>query len=100
MLHGDETVSGFSGCNHFNGLYKLAGEKKMKFNENMAVSLKACLDMDVDERRFLDVFPAADRYIDGGDHLILLGDSGGGMGAFEAVCFCGGRYAFCLLGCV
>lgn len=87
MLRGDETVSGFSGCNHFNGQYKLAGEKKMKFNENMAVSLKACLDMDVDERRFLDVFPAADRYIDEGDHLILLDDSGEELATFEAVYF-------------
>jgi len=59
----------------------------MKFNENMAVSLKACLDMDVDERRFLDVFPAADRYIDEGDHLILLDDSGEELVTFEAVYF-------------
>lgn len=87
MLRGDQTVNGFAGCNQFNGQYELKGEDQIKFNKNMAVTLKACPDVEVDERGFLDVFPAAEGYLLKGDDLTLLDEDGTALATFEAVYF-------------
>lgn len=87
LLRSDQTINGFAGCNSFNGQYELKGKDEIEFHENMATTLKACPDDDVDERGFLDVFPAAKGYILEGDDLTLVDDEGTTIATFEAIYF-------------
>lgn len=87
ILRSDQSVDGFAGCNHFNGKYELDGHDKISFDQNMAVSLKACLDVEVDERAFLDVFSQVDQYLVDQDDLTWMDSQGDVIATFEAVYF-------------
>jgi heat shock protein HslJ len=52
MLKSDGTVSGFAGCNYFNGTYTLKEGMRLKFEENMALTMKACPDIEENETEF------------------------------------------------
>jgi heat shock protein HslJ len=54
-------VHGFAGCNNFNGTYKLEGNGRIKFSENMAMTMMACPDMEI-EQAFIKVLAQADNY--------------------------------------
>ncbi|HCY00908.1 MAG TPA: heat-shock protein [Bacteroidales bacterium] len=86
-LRSDNTISGFAGCNHFSGSYELKEENRIVFNENMAVTMMACPDVEVNERAFLKVFKQADNYSIDGDTLFLNEGERGSIATFEAVYF-------------
>lgn len=87
ILRSDGSISGFAGCNQFNGQYELAKENRISFNENMAMTLKACPDVDVDESAFLKVFELTDNYTIDADTLILNAGERASVAIFEAVYF-------------
>ncbi len=87
MLKSDGSISGFAGCNHFHGQYELTKENSITFNKNMAVTLKACPDVDIDERAFLKVFELTDNYSLDGDTLSLNIGEKEALAVFEAVYF-------------
>lgn len=86
-LRSDNTISGFAGCNHFNGSYELKEGNRIIFNDNMAVTMMACPDVEVNERAFLKVFKQADNYTIDGDILYLNEGEKGTIATFEAVHF-------------
>ncbi len=63
-------VEGFAGCNIFNTTYTLEKGNRIRFSP-MAATLKACPDVDVNERDFFEVFELADNYTTKGDTLSL-----------------------------
>ena len=87
ILRSDNSISGFAGCNRFSGSYELMEGNRIAFNENMAVTMMACPDVDVDERAFLEVFLKADSYVIDGDTLHLNAGEKIPLAIFEAVYF-------------
>ncbi|RTE55312.1 META domain-containing protein [Arenibacter aquaticus] len=87
ILKSDHTITGFAGCNHFNGSYKLEEGNRIRFNENLAVTMKACLDGNNNESAFLKVFKMADNYTINGDVLKLNVGRRAPLAVFEAVYF-------------
>ena len=87
LLRSDGSISGFAGCNQFNGQYELSKGNRISINENMAISLKACPDVDVDESAFLKVFELTDNYTIDGDTLSLFVGKKPALAVFEAVYF-------------
>jgi len=83
-LKNDGRVTGFSGCNGINGEYNLEKGNRIRF-KNMAATLKACPDMDLDEQAVLDVFNTADNYTINGDILHLNIGRRAPLAVFEAV---------------
>lgn len=62
MLKADENrVVGFAGCNTFNGTYILENGGRLRFSQ-MATTMKACPDVDVNEAKFLKVFELTDNF--------------------------------------
>lgn len=86
-LRSDNTISGFAGCNQFSGSYELKIENRIAFSKNMAVTMMACPDVDVEERTFLIVFQLADSYTIDGDTLCLNNSKRVPLAVFEAVYF-------------
>lgn len=85
ILNEDSTMAGFAGCNAFNGEYEMEGGNRIRFKRNMAVTLKACPDVDIDERAFLSVFEKVDSYDLRGDTLSLHVGSQAKMAVFVVV---------------
>lgn len=56
ILKNDETVSGFAGCNQFNGQFELSEGNRIRFNKNLALTMKSYPDLDINESEFMDVF--------------------------------------------
>lgn len=86
-LRNDGSISGFAGCNHFNGQYKLTEENGISIDDNLAVTLMICPDVDVDESAFLQVFSLVDNYTINGDTLRLCVGTNTPLAIFEAVYF-------------
>lgn len=87
MLRSDGSLSGFAGCNYFNGGYVLKDGNRISFNENLAISLKACPDVNVDEQAFLKVFGQANNYTIDNDMLRLNSGKKESVAVFEATYF-------------
>ncbi len=85
ILNQDGTMNGFTGCNQINGEYKLENGNRIRFKENMAVTLKACPDKDLSELDFLEVFKLADNYTMDGNTLSLNVGRRTLLAIFEAV---------------
>lgn len=86
-LRSDGSISGFAGCNHFNGQYALTNGNGISICENMAISLKACPDVDIDESAFLRVLLRANNYTINNDVLSLSVGEDAPLAVFEAVYF-------------
>ncbi len=87
MLKTDENwVVGFAGCNTFNGTYTLEKGNRIRFSQ-MATTLKACLDVDIDESELFEVFEITDNYTIDGDTLNLNVGRRAPLAVFEAVYF-------------
>lgn len=84
-LFSDGTLKGFAGCNHFNGSYKLEDGNRIRFAENIAVTMKACNDAAIKENKFLSVFNLADNYTIIGETLSLNVGRRAPLAVFEAV---------------
>jgi len=86
ILRSDGSISGFGGCNGFSGSYELKDNNRILFNENMAVTMRTCTELKMDERAYLNVFHNADSYTLNGDTLHLKkGNSA--LAVFEAIYF-------------
>lgn len=87
MLHKDENrVTGFAGCNTLSGTYSIEEGQRIRFSQ-MAVTLRSCPDVDVNESAFLEVFELADNYTLQGDKLMLNVGRRAPLAVFEAVYF-------------
>ncbi len=82
----DGKITGFTGCNTFNGAYRLKNANHIRFAQ-MLTTMRACPDIAVDEPMFLKVFESADSYIIEGDTLILKDGEQNTSAVFEAVYF-------------
>lgn len=80
------SVTGFAGCNTFNGTYTLTEGWRIRFSQ-MATTLMACPDVNVNEGEFLKVFELADNYTIHSDTLSLNVGRRAPLAVFEAVYF-------------
>ncbi len=87
MLRSDGSLSGFAGCNLFNGEYELMKGNRISIKRNMAMTLRACPDVAVDEMAFMKIFDQADNYTINGDVLQLNVGKRAPLAVFEAVYF-------------
>ncbi|NGX85302.1 META domain-containing protein [Aequorivita sp. KMM 9714] len=87
ILRSDNIFSGFAGCNQFSGAFELKENHKIRFDENIRVTMKACLDDNINEQDFLKIFTLADNYTINGDTLILKTDKNATLAVFQAVYF-------------
>lgn len=87
ILKSDGTVSGFAGCNQFNGQFKLSEGNRIRFNENLGLTMKSCPDVDINENEFMEVFKLTDNYTISGDILNLNVGRRAPLAEFEAVYF-------------
>lgn len=87
ILKSDGTMNGFAGCNILNGTYELRKRNRIRFNENMALTMKICPDININESNFLKVFKLADNYSINGDTLNLNLGRRATLAVFEAVYF-------------
>jgi heat shock protein HslJ len=76
-------VHGFAGCNNFNGTYELKENDRIKFSENMAITMMACPDMKI-EQEFIKVLSQADSYNLVDNRLILNKARMAPLARFEA----------------
>jgi len=87
MLKTNENrLEGFSGCNMFAGSYTLEEGHRIRFTQ-MASTMKACPDVDVNESEFLKVFELTDNYSIKDDILSLNVGKRAALAVFEAVYF-------------
>lgn len=87
ILKNNGLVTGFAGCNQFNGEFTIKDGNRIKFGDNMSVTLKSCLNTDVDEQGFLEVFELTNNYTVDGDRLSLNVGKRAPLATFEAVYF-------------
>lgn len=87
ILKSDGTVSGFAGCNQFNGQFEISDGNRIRFNENLALTMKTCPDADINESEFMEVFKLTDNYTINGDTLRLNVGRRAPLATFEAVYF-------------
>ncbi|MCX7548261.1 META domain-containing protein [Xanthomarina sp. F1114] len=87
ILKTDENrLTGFSGCNTFSGTYTLEEGQRIHFTQ-IASTMKACPDVDVNESAFLKVFELTDNYTIKDDVLSLNIGRRAPLAVFEAVYF-------------
>ena len=79
----DNTISGFAGCNNFNGTYELEEGNRIKFG-TIATTMKSC-DGVTDEHALLKVFDQADNYTLVDDDLSLHIGRRAPLAIFKAV---------------
>lgn len=82
----EHRVTGFAGCNTITGEYTLEEGNRIRFS-NMAATLRACPDVDINESEFLEVFKLADNYTINNDTLSLNVGRRAPLAVFEAVYF-------------
>lgn len=82
----EHIITGFAGCNTFNGTYTLKDGWRIHFSK-MASTLKLCPDVDVNEAEFLQVFELADNYTVHEDTLSLNVGKRAPLAVFKAVYF-------------
>lgn len=78
----ENQISGFSGCNNFNGTYVLEADKYITFSE-MASTRMACPHSDFDENGFLRVFGAVTQFDIEGKQLKLKNEDGETLAIFK-----------------
>lgn len=67
----DAFVSGHAPCNSFSGHYVITSGQRIRFDRNMASTMMACADMDL-EAEFFDVLRMTDNYTVGDDGTLSL----------------------------
>ncbi|MEO6818902.1 MAG: META domain-containing protein [Ginsengibacter sp.] len=63
-------INGFAGCNSFTGNYTQENGGRIRFSQ-MATTMKACPDVNINEGDYLKVFELADNYTIHNDTLFL-----------------------------
>lgn len=74
MLRSGGKITGFAGCNTFSGTYTISGKNMIKFNPNMAMTMRACPDVKLNESTFVNIFKNANNY-QVKDKTLILKDS-------------------------
>jgi heat shock protein HslJ len=87
MFTNEGTVSGFAGCNHFNGFYKLSEGKKITVDDKISSTLKTCPDVDVDESSYIKAIAGATSFKIIGEKMELFGKDEVKLAVFEVVYF-------------
>lgn len=77
-------ISGFAGCNSFSGEYTIEEGNRIRF-KNIAATMMACPDVDVNESEILEVFELTDNYTIKDDKLSLNIGRRAPLAVFEAV---------------
>lgn len=77
-------IVGFAGCNSLSGEYTLEEGNRIRF-KNIAVTMKACPDVKLNESEFLQIFKLADNYTINNDLLSLNVGRRAPLAVFEAV---------------
>jgi len=80
----DNKVTGFAGCNALSGEFILEEVNRIRF-KNMAVTMKVCPDLAINDSEFLAVFNLADNYTVKDDILSLNVGKRAPLAVFEAV---------------
>lgn len=80
----ENRLTGFAGCNSLSGEYKLEEGNRISF-KNVAVTMKMCPDVDLNESELLEVFELADNYTIVNDVLSLNVGRRAPLAVFEAV---------------
>ena len=80
----EKRVTGFAGCNNLSGEYTLEDGNRIRF-KNVAVTMKICPDLDVNESDFLEIFELADNYTINDNVLSLNVGRRAPLAVFEAV---------------
>ena len=80
----ENRVTGFAGCNALAGEYSLEKGNRIRF-KNIAITMKACPDVAVNESEFLEVFNLADNYTIVDNILSLNVARRAPLAVFEAV---------------
>lgn len=83
----DNNFTGFAGCNNFSGSYTLEEGNRIRFDKNIAVTMKACPDVAINESEFLKIFELVDNYTINDDVLSLNVGKRAPLAVFEAVYF-------------
>ncbi len=86
-INSDGSFTGFAGCNQFNGTCKVESDTLIKFESNIAVTMKICPNAEVNEHEFLEVFSLVKNYKITGDTLFLNSEIHAPLAVFEAVYF-------------
>jgi len=86
LIADENKITGFSGCNNFFGHYELKPGMRIKFSQ-MATTLMACAEVNVDEHTFLDVLKLTDNYSLRNDTLQLNVGRRAPLAVFKAVYF-------------
>ncbi|MEO8932725.1 MAG: META domain-containing protein [Xanthomarina sp.] len=85
ILKTDENrLTGFAGCNSFSGSYSLEEGNRIRFTQ-IATTMMACPDVDVNESEFFKIFELADNYSIKDDILSLNVGRRAPLAVFEAV---------------
>ena len=85
MLRSGGKITGFAGCNTFTGNYTLSGKNTITFNPNMAMTSKACPDVKLNERTFVNIFKTANNYQVKDNTLILKDANNKVFAIFESL---------------
>ena len=80
----ENRLTGFAGCNSLSGEYTLEEGNRISF-KNVAVTMKMCPDVDLNESELLEVFELADNYTIVNDVLSLNVGRRAPLAVFEAV---------------
>ena len=80
----ENRVNGFAGCNNMTGEFTLEEGNRIRF-KGMAVTMKACPDVAVNEAEFLEIFELTDNYTINNDVLSLNVGRRAPLAIFEAV---------------
>lgn len=87
MFSNEGIVSGFAGCNHFNGFYKLSEGNKITVDDKISSTMKICPDVDVDESAFLKAIAGGMRFKIDGEKMELYGKDKVKLAVFEVIYF-------------
>lgn len=85
MLSSNGKITGFAGCNNFFGTYNLSEKDGINVADNIGMTMKACLDVKIDEQGFTNLFRKAKRYEVKGKTLTLKDSKGQQLALFEAM---------------
>lgn len=80
----EKRVTGFAGCNSLSGEYFLEQGNRIRF-KNIALSMRACPDVNINETEFLKVFELADNFTISNEVLSLNVGTRAPLAVFEAV---------------
>lgn len=87
MLKENGVITGFAGCNDFNGQYELKGQNTIVIKENLALTMKLCPDANTREDEFIIAFKQIDNYKLNADTLIIFSKDKKSIARFEAIYF-------------